>query len=447
MEKWKSVSLLIFLGILALLAGALTYPAPFNDALNRTGMDARVPEIPFQLGLDLQGGLHLIYEADLSDIDRAERSEAMEGLRDVLERRVNLFGVQEPMVQIEGDGDQRRLIVELAGIESPERAAEIIGETPFLEFRIPKENYQEIVDRNQAIAMGQEEGEVEEPFESTDLTGRFLESATLGFSEVGREPVIQLQFDQEGSERFAEITEAHIGEPIAIYLDDVQIQAPVVRDVIQGGQAQITGTFDVDEAREVVRNLNAGALPVPISLLSQERVGAALGKQSLNDSVQAASIGMALVLLFMTVFYRLPGLVASVALVFYGVILLALFKLIPVTLTLAGTAGVILSIGMAVDANILIFSRLREELRLGKSYGSSVEEAFQRAWPSIRDGNITTLLVALILFWIGSSFVQGFAFTLALGILISMFTAMIVTKNILRLFEGTFFERFAWLWK
>ncbi|MBI1971454.1 MAG: protein translocase subunit SecD [Candidatus Wildermuthbacteria bacterium] len=375
----------------------------------------RFSQKPFQLGLDLQGGIHLVYEADLSQIETANKDVAMQGLRDVIERRVNLFGVQEPLVQTEGSGARRRLIVELAGIKDPNLAIQLIGQTPYLEFRELKE------------------GESEATFQPTELTGRYLKKAEIGFDEVNR-PIILLEFDSEGAKLFAELTERNINKPLAIFLDYQLLQAPVVQEKITGGNAQITGQFTIQEVQQIVRNLNAGALPVPITLISQQQVGATLGTVSLAQSLKAGVIGFLGVLVFMVIFYRRLGIVASLALLLYVAYILALFKLIPVTLTLAGVAGFILSIGMAVDANILIFSRMKEELKGGKGFAGAVEEGFRRAWPSIRDGNITTLLVAMILFWFGSSFVQGFALTLSIGILLSIFTAIFVTRNILRVF-------------
>ena len=391
---------------------------------------------PFQLGLDLQGGVHLVYEADTSQIPESDVDSAVEGLRDVLERRVNLFGVKEPLVQTEGRGETRRIIVELAGIIDPGEAVELIGLTPFLEFREPRENFEEIAQAGE-----------EDPFQSTALTGRYLKKAEIAFDNVTNEPTVILQFNDEGAKLFEEITARNIGKPLAIYLDYQLLSAPIVQDKISGGSAQITGRFTVQEAQMIARNLNAGALPLPIALVSQQSVGATLGSESLQLSLKAGLLGFLGVLLFMLVFYRFLGFFSVVSLLLYAVFILALFKLIPVTLTLAGIAGFVLSLGMAVDANILIFSRMREELKEGKGFGSAVEEGFRRAWPSIRDGNITTLLVSVILFWFGSSFVQGFALTLSIGILMSMFTAFVVVRNFLNIFTGTRISNIKLLWK
>jgi protein-export membrane protein SecD len=256
-----------------------------------------------------------------------------------------------------------------------------------------------------------------------------------------------LQFNEEGSKIFENLTSRNIGKPLAIYIDQVLISAPTVQEAISGGKAQITGKFTIDEAKALSRNLNAGALPVPINLISQQTVGPILGKISLAESLKAGIFGFLAILLFMIIFYRIPGFFASLSLLIYLSFLLALFKIIPVTLTLAGIAGFILSMGMAVDANILIFSRIREELKEGKSYLISIEEGFRRAWPSIRDGNFTTILVGLILFGFGTSFVKGFAFTLVIGNLVGMFTAIFITNNLLRCFAGTRIEKLTFLWR
>ena len=387
-----------------------------------------------------------MYEADLSGVPSpSDHDSAMEGLRDVIERRVNLFGVKEPLVQSSGKGDTRRLIVELAGIQEPQEAIALIGQTPYLEFRETKQNYTEIIENNQKLF---QEGKTDfvDPYASTALTGRYLKKAEIGFDSLSQEPLVLLQFDEQGATIFEDLTQKNLGKPIAIFLDGQLLQSPTVQGIIAGGRAQITGKFTVEEAKTIVRNLNAGALPIPITLLSQQSIGATLGQDSLAKSLKAGIGGFIAVIVFMVLFYRLPGLLASLALVLYVVFLLSIFKFISLTFTLAGIAGFILSIGMAVDANVLVFSRMREELKAGRTLAGSLSEGFKRAWPSIWDGNVTAMLVALILFWFGSSFVQGFAFTLILGTLMSMFTALFITRNFLRMFEETFLGKFKWLW-
>ena len=392
----------------------------------------------------------MVYEADLSRVDSADYDSATEGLRDIIERRVNIFGAKESVVQIEGGGDDRRLIVEIAGAVDAGEAIEMIGRAPFLEFRELKRDYEEIVQRNQQVLESGEDppaGGFENIYVSTQLNGSFLQRAEVGFEQVTQSPNILLTFNDEGARLFQEITGRNVGKPLAIFLDNELLEEPVVRGEISGGKAQITGQFTLEEARQFVRDLNAGAVPVSISLLSQQTVGPTLGKVSLAQSLKAGIIGFFLVVAFMIAFYRVPGALAILTLSLYGVFLLFLLKIFGLTFTLAGIAGIILSIGMAVDANILIFSRFREEMDEGKSFSVSMEEGFRRAWPSIRDGNVTTLLAAFILFWFGTSFVQGFALTLAVGIFVSMFSAIFVTKNFMRLFINTRLEKIAWLWK
>lgn len=433
-QKRKTYIIIAIIFILAFLAGNLVYPKLLNLPYF-SGKD-------FKLGLDLQGGTHLIYQADLINIEVKDKGQAMEGLRDVMERRVNFFGVSEPVVQVQGE----RLIIELAGVIDQAQAIKQIGQTPFLEFKEQKENFNEIIEKNKKVEETKE-GELEDPFQSTSLTGRYLQKAEVNFDQTTYKPLISLQFNEEGAKLFEEITGKNVGKPLAIYIDGFPISAPVVQEKISGGKAQITGSFTPEEAKALARNLNAGALPVKIELISQQSVGPTLGKISLEKSFRAGLIGFLAVILFMIIFYRLPGFVASLALAIYILINLALFKLIPVTLTLAGIAGFILSIGMAVDANVLIFSRMREELKTKEgNFLTSMEEGFRRAWPSIRDSNLNTLLVSSILFTFGTSFVKGFAFTLILGVLISMFSAVFVTQNFLRLFQGSIFNKLKWLW-
>ncbi len=382
--------------------------------------------VPFKLGLDLLGGTELLYKADLANTSANERASAMEGVRDVIERRVNLFGVKEPQVSINRAGEEYRLIVELAGVKDIAEAIKLIGETPFLEF--------------QELKSGAGGEKPLEDFQPTRLTGQFLKRAQLQFNSTTNEPIVGLEFNDEGTALFSEITSRNVGKPVAIFLDRVPISAPRVQEAITTGRAQISGRFTIQEARTLAERLNAGALPVPIQLLSQRSVGASLGQDSLQKSIRAGLSGFLVVSLFMMFYYRLPGLLAVVALALYTAFVLAIFKLIPVTLTLAGIAGFILSIGMAVDANILIFERLKEELRRGKALASALEEGFKRAWTSIRDSNISTLISALILYTFTTSIVKGFALTLGIGVLVSMFSAITVTRLLLKLVLSSKFE-------
>ncbi|MFH0739983.1 MAG: protein translocase subunit SecD [bacterium] len=423
---------LIFVGILAVVVFCLVFPNIPNKGLS-SFTEKRLPNIPFKLGLDLQGGSHLVYQADFSSssIAQKDQKEAMQGLRDVIERRVNLFGVAEPEVAIQEAGGNQRLTVNLSGIKDVDKAIEMIGKTPYLDFR------QQTPDFNP-----------ENPtFEATQLNGRYLKKADLGFNQQTMAPEILLEFNGEGAELFRQITAANVGKRLAIFIDNSLISAPNVNEEIAGGKAQITGQFTVQEAREMVRNFNSGALPVPINLISQNTVGPTLGMVSLNTSLKAGLFGFLAVCLFMIAFYRFGGFLASLALVIYSLILLSLFKLIPVTLTLAGVGAAILSVGMAVDANVLIFERQKEERRKGENFKTAMENGFKRAWPSIRDSNLTTLLIALIMFVFGSSFVKGFAVALSLGVLVSMFSAILTTRTLMRIFVGTRLEKIKWLWK
>lgn len=381
-----------------------------------------LPEKSFRLGLDLVGGAHLLYQADFSALKDIDRAEAMQGVRDVVERRVNFFGVAEPVVQVSGAD---RLIVEIAGITDVNQAIQLIGETPLLEFK------------EQALSGDQ--------WVSTGLSGKQLKSAQVTFDSQTHRPQVSLQFNDEGTKLFAEITRRNLGKPVAIFLDGLPISVPTVQSEITDGNAVISGTFGAQEAKLLATRLNSGALPVPIKLISQQTIGASLGKQSLNDSLRAGIWGLILVALFMIVFYRLPGLTAVLALGFYTLLVLAVYKLIPVTLSLAGIAGFILSLGIAVDANVLIFARMKEELRAGRPVPQAVQEGFRRAWLSIRDSHVTTLISALVLYVFTTSLVKGFALTLGIGVLASLVTATFVTRVILTTFLRSFTINRKWL--
>ena len=439
--------LLILLGVIAGVIDAPQYWGILADRINqRIGFSGvRIPtfQYPFRLGLDLAGGAHLIYKADLSNIPSTEAAEAMAGLRDVIERRVNLFGVSEPVVQVDRRASEWRLLVEIAGVTDVAQAIEIIGQTPFLEFREfrPEAETKDLLDR---IQKGEQV--LEDPYTiPTPLTGRFLKRANVNFNQTTFGPEISVEFDDEGAKLFESITEKNVGKALAIYLDGAPISAPVVQEKISGGSAQITGKFSVEEARDLTRRLNSGALPVPISLISQTTIGSSLGEVSLQKSLRAGMYGLLAVSLFMIFWYRLPGVVAVAALLLYTALVLMLFKLIPVTLTAAGIAGFILSVGMAVDANILIFERLKEELRSGKDTEPAIHEGFRRAWTSIRDSNVSSLITSAILFWFGTSIVKGFALTLGLGVLLSMFSAITATRLFLRAVCGNSVRRNKWL--
>lgn len=419
--------LAIGLIVLGILAGYFVYP--------RWGIWSRL-NIPFRLGLDLKGGIHLVYKADLAKISDSEKPPALEGLRDVIERRVNYFGVSEPVVRVERTIGEDRLDVKLAGIFDTKEAIKLIGETPFLEFR-----------REQQIEPVGTSTEAQVAYVPTELTGRYLSSARLQFQSATNQPYVEIVFNDEGGKLFEQLTEESIGKRIAVYLDGAPISIPVVREKISGGKAQITGQFDAEEARLLAQRLNSGALPVPIELISQELIEPAQGADSLKKSFFAGSMGFLFVVAFMIFWYRLPGLLAVIALGVYTALSLTIFKLIPVTFTTAGIAGFILSIGMAVDANILIFERMKEELRRGKTLHGAIEEGFSRAWTSIRDSNASSLITALILWYFGSDAVRGFALTLGLGVAVSMFSAITVTRTFLRAFHGRNRVRAGFLYK
>ena len=390
-------------------------------------------KFPFRLGLDLSGGTHLVYQADVSALDSSQVGESMEALRDVIERRVNLFGVSEPVVQIQRgsfvSGGSEKLIIDLPGVTDVKEATEMIGQTPLLEFKTERAEDTPITitpDENGQLDLGNIN--LDNQFVATELTGRYLQKTVLEFDPNTREPIISIQFNEEGTKLFAQITRENIGKRVAIYLDGSPISTPVVREEIPNGQAVISGSFTPTEAKQHVGRINSDALPVPISLLSTQTIGATLGDSALNAGVKAAIIGFLLVALFLILWYRLPGLVATVSLCIFIVIILALFKIIPVTLTAAGIAGFIISIGIAVDANVLIFERIKEELRSGRTVNDAVKVGFSRAWLSIRDSNTSTLITALILFWFGTSLIKGFALTLGLGVIVSMFTAITATR-------------------
>ncbi len=666
---WRIFILIIITTVFAgLVDGSVYYNQVVDKISAKTGQAVQLPkmkEIPFRLGLDLQGGTHLIYQADMSQIDAVDRNSALNGVRDVIEKRVNVFGVSEPLVQTNISGDDYRIIVELAGIKDVNKAIKMIGETPLLEFKEQDDSPRTLTDeektnldefntkaKNKAIeilgkvvsggdfstlakefsedtqskdnggelgwitavdypqvvevvkdfeagettkelveasngyeifklndkrfkknpfdetqiekevkaahlllcydgidgcsnGLSKEEayskikklkaeatpanfsklvkenstepgadstggelgwfgrGKMVKPFEDTvfsqkvgtisyvvetkfgyhiiykeaereikeynvshifiptmserdiigdqnnwkltKLTGKNLDRARVSFNPNDNTPEVSLEFDAEGSKLFEDITGRNVNKPVAIFLDGEAISTPNVNQKISGGRAVISGKFNIKEAKILAERLNAGALPVPISIITQQTVGASLGKASLSASLKAGIIGLLIVALFMILYYRLPGLLAVISLLFYGLVMLAIFKLLPVTLSLSGMAGLILSIGMAVDANVLIFERLKEEFYNGKPASIAIRDAFIRAWPSIRDGNISTIITSFILYVFTTSVVKGFAITLGIGVIISMISAIYVTKNFLEVFVSDKMAEKAWL--
>lgn len=532
--------------LLALICGLFAYPqmvsrvAPAYNFFNKFKLN---------LGLDLQGGFHLEYKADVSKIDSAKVAEAMQGAQTIIERRVNAFGVGEPLVQVAKSGGENRIIIELPGIKNIDEAKQKIKDAPLLEFKeegpvdqqtkqmfdqanqqskekalkildevkkggdfvqLAKDNsedpgskdkggdldfvkkgafvpefdkvlfdsnmkpgdvYPELVESQygwhiikfiesrgdgvdkevhaQHILFSKSDPSQYEQFkyQPTGLTGKNLKNAVADYSQgqgLG-EPQINLQFDEEGTRLFAELTKKNLGKKIAIFLDgEIQI-APTVQVEITNGEAVITGDYTIKEAKDVADRLNQGALPVPLTLVGQQSVEATLGADSLKSIVVAGAIGLGAVVVFMLFFYRFLGLVASLALLIYTVLMITIFKMTGITLTLSGIAGFVLSIGMAVDANILIFERTKEEIRGGRSIANSLDEGFRRAWTSIFDGNMSSLLTAGILYFMGTGFVRGFAAALGIGVMVSMFTAVVITRTMLKFIISDWIHGRTWL--
>jgi protein-export membrane protein SecD len=537
-----------FAGVLglALVSGIIAYPKVFSylPFPNAAGIEQK---LKVNLGLDLQGGIHLEYAADTSQVPAGKKTEALQAALSVVERRVNAFGVGESVIQLSKSGSEDRIIVELPGVKDVEEAKKMLKETPFLEFRESNdaELTAQIVQANDeskkeaedvlskakagddfvtlATTYSQDPGSKDKggdldfakkgmfvpefdavifkddfkagtvypdlvesqygwhiikkldergegdgkevraahillPKQSMDmvpdsyrykvtgLSGKNLKNATVDYQGQGfGMPQVALQFDAEGAKMFADLTKRSIGKPIAIFLDGEVVSAPTVQSEIPDGRAVITGNFTLEEVKNLVKRLNEGALPVPITLVGQQSIDASLGEGALRQSIFAGLIGLLAVSVFMVLYYRFLGLGAVFALLIYSAMLLAIFRLSgytpsPITLTLSGIAGFILSIGIAVDANVLIFERTREELSYGKTVAKSLEEGFHRAWPSIRDGHVSTLITTIVLMILGTGFVKGFAVILALGVLLSLFTAVVLVHTWLRFVVGDWAE-------
>ena len=433
--------------ILILVVAALWVVWPANPGIHIGSFDQPIRVVR---GLDLQGGLRVLLEADLP-AEAEITTEQLQAARDIIENRVNALGVTEPVVQVAG---ARRILVELPGIEDTEQALASIRATALLEFvdfstisPVEAANLMGLTietDYGLSTATGPtptpEAGAptptASPPLFHTILTGAELDSAQAVADQFSGYAVA-IEFGEAAASTFATYTSQHVGDILAIVLDKQIISAPSISEPITGGQAQITGNFTLEEANRLAVQLRFGSLPIPLKVVESKAVGPTLGQDSLQKSLQAGIIGLALVIAFMVLYYRLPGVIASIALLIYAVLTFSLFKVIPVTLTLPGVAGFILSLGMAVDANVLIFERMREELRDGRTLRQATDLGFSRAWPSIRDSNLSTLITCVILFWFGSTFgasiVKGFALTLAIGVMVSMFTAIVVTRTLLHL--------------
>jgi len=399
-------------------------PLNIDQTIERRNLDVKVGSFELKrnfdllLGLDLVGGSRLVFDIDTTQVEGTNKAQAIESLRLVIERRVNLFGVSEPNIQTTEFEGKNKIIVELPGLTDTKEAVALVGKTAQLSFAKVQD---------------------EQTLLPTDLTGADLKNAQVGFDQVTGQPVVQLSFTSQGAEKFANLTAESVGKPLPIILDGQILSAPVVQEKIAGGSAQISGDFSLEEARAITIQLNAGALPLPISLIEERTVGASLGQEAVNKSIKAGAVGLLIVLIFMILLYRKLGVVAGIGLVIFGIITIALYKIIPVVLTLPGITGFLLSVGMAVDSNILIFERYREERAKGASAPYALEIAFGRAWDSIRDANIATLVTCFILanpldwnFLNTSGPVRGFAITLALGIGVSLFTGVFVSRNLLR---------------
>lgn len=428
MLKTRITALLILL--VGLSVGYFVYQSEVShlNVVNNGAEETSLSKYPFKLGLDLSGGTHLVYRADVSEVDAGEVKDAMSSLRDVIERRINIFGVSEPIVTVENGGfsndGEERLSIDLPGVTDTAKAIEMIGQTPLLEFKI--ENTDGV--QNAKIVDGQIQLDINSQFTSTELTGRYLDKAILEFNQQTGEPTVSLQFDDQGSKLFEQITRDNVGKTVAIFLDGQPISTPTVREAISDGRAVISGNFQAKEAKLLVGRLNSGALPVPIERISTQTIGPSLGATAVNAGVEAAMIGFLIIAIFLILWYRLPGLIAVISLSVYVAIMLALFKFIPVTLTAAGIAGFIISIGIAVDANVLIFERVKEEFRDGSSVYDSIHNGFARAWLSIRDSNLSSIITAVILFWFGTALIKGFALTFLMGVIVSMVSAISITR-------------------
>jgi len=410
MKKRRNWIKIVF--ILVLLTGALLVVWPGNGphfVFKPLKIDWQ-PDFKIKEGLDLQGGSSILYAADLSKVDSDKKKDAMDSLQKVIEKRINAFGVSEPIIQTSKLGSEDRLLVELPGVKDVQEAKDLVGKIAELKFK--------------------EVGP--EGVKDTDLSGKDLKRAAQTFDPNTNQPQVSLEFNSEGQKKFGEITERNIGKQIGIFLDGEPITTPSVNEKITGN-AVITGQFDLKEAKNMAIQLNAGALPVPINIIQERTIGATLGQEAIKKSLFAGVIGVILVMLFMALYYRLPGILADIALVLYTIFVLALFKVFGITVTLAGVAAFILSIGMAVDANVLIFERMKEELKTGKNLSSALEAGFKRAWTSIRDSNLASIITASILFAFGSGIIRGFAVVLIIGVLVSMFTAVNITRTFMRI--------------
>lgn len=437
----RNFRFLIFIFVILIVAIWIILPNnPGKEYLNiQRSFDTR-------FGLDLVGGVQALLEADLPS-DTPVTAESMQTARTIVENRVNGLGVNEAVVQLAGD---RRIVVELPGETDPERALETIKQTGLLEFvdfsALPVEQATLLVGTQiktdfatsaEPQPTSEITGTVSTQIYHTVMTGSALKTVQVTADQLTNEPQVAFELTSEGSVIFKEFTERNVGKVLAIVLDKQVISAPSIRNPITDGQGVISGQFTIESANALAVQLRYGSLPIPLKIVESRTVGPTLGQDSLNKSVIAGIIGFSVVILFMILYYRLPGSIAILTILIYASLTFALFRFIPITLTLPGIAGFLLSTGSALDANILIFERFKEELRSGRTLGQAVDLGWRRAWPSIRDSNIATIITCLILFWFGSAFgatiVKGFSLTLAIGVGVSLFTAIFVTRTILSL--------------
>lgn len=419
MNWFKKINWILVLIIIVIIM-AVYIDQPNDPRIDMLGIKKTFKVVQ---GLDLKGGTQLTFELDLSKTPKDQQGQAIESVKNVLERRINALGTTEPVIQTAKIGLKEAVKVELPGVTNTEDALKTIGKTALLEFKEQDPNVATEFTQTDSMA----------GWKSTELTGAQLKRATTEFDPQTNQPIIGIEFNDEGKKLFGEITARNINKPIAIFLDDQLLSSPNVNEAITGGSAVIQGQFTLEEVKKNVNLLNSGALPVPLTLSEQRTIGATLGDESVKKSITAGLIGLLSVAIFMIIYYRFLGIVAVVALTIYTLISLAIFKFIPVTLTLSGIAGFILSIGMAVDANILIFERMKEELRARKSILQALDEGFKRAWSSIRDSNVSSIITALILLYMMTGSVRGFALTLLIGIIVSMFSAITVSRTLLNL--------------
>jgi preprotein translocase subunit SecD len=443
---------LLFIGLITVIAGAIALPKSLevtlpggrklelgSPTINTTILGRPVfQDFQFKRGLDIQGGMQVVLQADMSGIKTEDREQALQSAREIILRRVDFYGISEPVVQTAQNGDDYRLIIELPGVDNPTEALQLVGQTAQLEFQLISQAPAVATQSAETLSEGADQEII---LQAVGLSGAQLDRSSVQFDPTTGAPNILMEFNEEGRQIFSQVTTEHTGEMLGIFIDGGLLMAPTINQPIIDGMATITGEFTLDEAQQLSIQLNAGALPIPITVLEQRTIGASLGAQSVQQSVRAGFVGLGLVVVFMILYYGIKGLLASLALIIYALLTLAIYKVLGITVSLPGIAGLLLSIGMAVDANILIFERMKEELRLGKPFDRALELGFGRAWDSIRDANLATIMTALVLvnplnlsFLNTSGAVRGFGVTLLIGVVISLVTGVFVTRSFLEIF-------------